>query len=166
VVPLDLSEPAGAALEVAVRWAGAFGAASADLSHPETDVAVVHVLPAPFTAADAVLEAAVVPPGLNRGIEKAVRAAGSPPGVRVREEVRWNGQPGTEIVSFAWRDRADLLVLATHGRGAMKRALIGSTAFSVVRRAPCPVLLVPPAMWRRRRGGRTVAARASAAVAV
>jgi hypothetical protein len=33
----------------------------------------------------------------------------------------------------------------------VKRGLIGGTASSVVRRAPCPVLLIPPALWRRRR---------------
>jgi nucleotide-binding universal stress UspA family protein len=72
--------------------------------------------------------------------------------VLVREEVRWNDRAATEIVSFAWRERADLIVLATHGDHPVKRALIGGTASAVVRRAPCPVLLVPPAMWRRRTG--------------
>ena len=39
--------------------------------------------------------------------------------------------------------------MATHGR-QVKRALVGATAMSVVRRAPCPVLLVPPRLWRHR----------------
>jgi nucleotide-binding universal stress UspA family protein len=38
-------------------------------------------------------------------------------------------------------------VLATHGYGAVRRALIGSVASHVVRAAPCSVLLVPPALW-------------------
>jgi nucleotide-binding universal stress UspA family protein len=113
-------------------------------------VAVVHVVPQLFAVADPPFEGAVVPPGLNRAVDAAVKAAGSPSNVLVREEVRWSDRPATEIVSFAWRDRADLLVLATHGYGPVKRALIGGTASSVLRRAPCPVLLVPPALWRRR----------------
>jgi nucleotide-binding universal stress UspA family protein len=115
-------------------------------------VAVVHVVPQLFAVAEPPFDRATVPPGLNREVDAAVRAAGSPPHVLVREDVLWNDRPATEIVSFAWRDRADLIVLATHGDHPVKRALIGGTASAVVRRAPCPVLLVPPAMWRRRTG--------------
>jgi len=38
-------------------------------------------------------------------------------------------------------------VLGSHGRGAIKRVLMGSVAESVVRRSPVPVVVVPPA-WR------------------
>jgi nucleotide-binding universal stress UspA family protein len=37
-----------------------------------------------------------------------------------------------------------LLVLGTHGYGAIGRALIGSVTSRVVRAATCPMLLVPP----------------------
>jgi nucleotide-binding universal stress UspA family protein len=43
--------------------------------------------------------------------------------------------------------KPDLVVLGSHGRGAIKRALVGSVAESVVRRSPVPVVVVPPA-WR------------------
>lgn len=53
------------------------------------------------------------------------------------------GRPDVEIVRFA-RDRgADLIVVGTHGYGAVKRLLLGSVADHVVRQAPCPVLVVP-----------------------
>lgn len=39
---------------------------------------------------------------------------------------------------------ADLVVMATHGRGAFTRAWLGSVADALVRHAPCPVLLVRP----------------------
>ncbi|MFL5385401.1 MAG: universal stress protein [Longimicrobiaceae bacterium] len=164
VVPLDLSDPGCAALEIGVRWAGALGQPPGEAALPETEVAVVHVVPQLFAVADAPFDGAAVPPGLNRAVDAAVRAAGSPARVLVREEVRWNDRPATEIVSFAWRDRADLLVLATHGYGPVKRALIGGTASSVVRRAPCPVLLVPPALWSRRAREDAPRAREAAAV--
>lgn len=52
------------------------------------------------------------------------------------------GSPFAEIVKCA-RDRdVNLIVLATHGHGAVKHMLLGSTAEKVVRKAPCPVLTV------------------------
>jgi nucleotide-binding universal stress UspA family protein len=46
------------------------------------------------------------------------------------------------ILSQAGRLDADLLVLGTHGRRGLTRALLGSDAEEVVRRAGAPVLLV------------------------
>jgi nucleotide-binding universal stress UspA family protein len=39
---------------------------------------------------------------------------------------------------------ADLIVMGTHGRRGVSRALLGSVTESVVRTAPCPVLTVRP----------------------
>ena len=52
------------------------------------------------------------------------------------------------IIQFAERADADLVVLGTHGYGAVKRALVGGVASAVAREAQCAVLLVPPALWR------------------
>lgn len=52
------------------------------------------------------------------------------------------GKPFVEIVQLARADNADLIVMATHGRGAISHILLGSTAEKVVRKAPCPVLTV------------------------
>jgi nucleotide-binding universal stress UspA family protein len=46
------------------------------------------------------------------------------------------------IVKFAKNENCDLIVMATHGRGAVSHILMGSTAEKVVRKAPCPVLTV------------------------
>lgn len=56
-----------------------------------------------------------------------------------------------EIVAVAQRGRADLLVMRTSGRGPLAALLLGSSAHSVIARAPCPVLLVRPGTVRRRR---------------
>lgn len=37
---------------------------------------------------------------------------------------------------------ADLIVIGSHGREGMPRALLGSVAETVVRHAPCPVLVI------------------------
>ena len=47
-----------------------------------------------------------------------------------------------EIVALATDERADLIVIGTHGRGGIDRALLGSVADRVIRLAPCPVLSV------------------------
>jgi universal stress protein A len=56
-----------------------------------------------------------------------------------------NGRPAREIVDYATQHDIDLVVMGTHGRTGVSRALLGSVAEAVVRRAPCPVLTVPAA---------------------
>ena len=46
------------------------------------------------------------------------------------------------IIEYAKRHPIDLIVVGTHGRGAVKQLLLGSAAERVVRGAPCPVLAV------------------------
>ena len=52
------------------------------------------------------------------------------------------GTPLTEIVNAAKDWPADLIVIGSHGRGGIKRVLLGSVAEGVMRNAPCPVLVV------------------------
>ena len=52
------------------------------------------------------------------------------------------GDPAAEILSTAKDLPADLIVVSTHGRTGLTRALLGSVAEHVVRRAPCPVLVM------------------------
>lgn len=52
------------------------------------------------------------------------------------------GVPETEILEFAARENADLIVIGSHGRTGLSRLLLGSVAEAVVRRAKCPVLTV------------------------
>lgn len=52
------------------------------------------------------------------------------------------GRPFAEIIGYAREHDVGLIVMATHGRGAIAHALVGSTTEKVVRKAPCPVLTV------------------------
>ena len=52
------------------------------------------------------------------------------------------GLPHVEIVRLASACDADLIVMATHGRGFVSHAILGSTTERVLRRAPCPVFVV------------------------
>ena len=50
------------------------------------------------------------------------------------------GDPAKEILRVADETKCDLLIMGTHGRTGLGRALIGSVAETVLRHARCPVL--------------------------
>lgn len=50
--------------------------------------------------------------------------------------------PADAIIEYAKSHKADIIVMGTHGRGALAHLLVGSVAERVVRTAPCPVLTV------------------------
>jgi nucleotide-binding universal stress UspA family protein len=53
--------------------------------------------------------------------------------------------PADELIAETARQvEADLIVVGTHGRGAIGSALLGSVAKGLLHLAPCPVLVVPP----------------------
>ena len=64
-----------------------------------------------------------------------------PETVSVTSEVR-DGDPAEQLLEAA--HDADLLVLGSHGRGALDRLIMGSVCNRVVRAAACAVLVVPP----------------------
>jgi len=49
-----------------------------------------------------------------------------------------------QILAAAREWEADVIVIGTHGRSGVSRLVLGSTAESVVRHAPCPVLVIRP----------------------
>ena len=52
------------------------------------------------------------------------------------------GDPAASIIQVAEETACDLIVLGTHGRTGLRRALMGSVAEHVMRSAPCPVLVM------------------------
>jgi len=64
-------------------------------------------------------------------------------GIEVEETIV-HGDAASEIVRVAKERGVDLIVISSHGRTGLGRILFGSTAESVVRHAPCPVLVVKP----------------------
>lgn len=65
-------------------------------------------------------------------------------GVTVVFAARDGASAAGAIVDQAVESRADLIVMGTHGRSGFNRLLMGSVAEKVLRRAPCPVLTIPP----------------------
>ena len=75
-------------------------------------------------------------------LRERVRAAGfAPEQVEARVVL---GEPSHEILAAAARYAADLIVLGSHGAGALERVLIGSVARAVMRGASSPVVVVTP----------------------
>jgi nucleotide-binding universal stress UspA family protein len=66
-----------------------------------------------------------------------------PDGVRFITEVR-TGDPAETILRVASERAADLIVIASHGRGAVGRVAFGSVADRVARAAQVPVMIVRP----------------------
>lgn len=63
--------------------------------------------------------------------------------VKVRGMIGF-GHPAEEIIKIAEDLKADLIVMATHGRTGLRHILAGSVTEEVVRKAPCPVLTMRP----------------------
>lgn len=114
----DFSESSDAAARVAREYARQFGAR-------------LHALHVVWPAADTTESPLLSKLAEELGAEVPVVAAVE------------SGAPAGRIVHYAERHGIDLIVLGTHGRTGMTRALLGSVAERVVRTAPCPVLTVP-----------------------
>ena len=126
VVPLDMSEFSFKALETA-----------RDMASNTAHIRIVHVLP-PMDR-----------PTLNsEHREEQTRAAMSAfiqeHGYPKLSITILDGDPVKQIVQFAEDCAAGLIIIPSHGRGMLTEMLLGSTTYSVVRRAHCPVLVLKP----------------------
>ena len=111
------------------------------------EVHAVHVVDTPLGATSTpsdqpmVRLAAYLELGLSEFRERSGGAGQLP--ARVVGHVRFEA-PATEIAQLAADLEADLVVVGTHGRRGLARAVMGSVAETVVRLAPCPVLVARP----------------------
>lgn len=62
--------------------------------------------------------------------------------VEIRKRVEF-GSAISNIIEMAEREKADMIVMATHGRTGLNHILLGSVAEKVIARAACPVLVIP-----------------------
>lgn len=134
LVAIDDSEPARWAIRMAVRLAKVNGAA----------LAFVHVTPCAIamTPDFAMLRAELVDNHRELGEALLKRVALSIVASPRPELLLREGEPSQQIIAAAREWRADVIIVGTHGRGAVAHMLLGSTAESVVRHAHAPVLTV------------------------
>ena len=64
--------------------------------------------------------------------------------VRVTVDVITHLNPAMAVLEYAKRESIDLIAMATHGRGGVRRMLLGSVADKVLRGAMTPMLLLRP----------------------
>jgi nucleotide-binding universal stress UspA family protein len=57
-----------------------------------------------------------------------------------------------EITEFCDKERADLIVTSTHGKGALGKILLGSVTQKVLKLSQVPVLVIPPKAVLHRKG--------------
>jgi nucleotide-binding universal stress UspA family protein len=136
--PIDFSDFSRHALDRAVAVAKYYDAA----------VTVLHVVPEvvpPYPPPDAPLFPPIIltPEDLKQFQAAAEHFVRTEVGDVAVTAVAQQGSAVGEIVRFAERWPADLLVMGTHGRSGFDRLMLGSVAERVLRKAPCPVLTVP-----------------------
>jgi len=64
-------------------------------------------------------------------------------GIQV-ETVATSGRAGEAILNYANTNSINLITIATHGRGGLRRAVFGSVADHVLRESGLPVLVIRP----------------------
>ena len=138
LVPVDFSECSFAGLTYAVRFAREVGAR----------IIVLHVAdlgPVMMTTACGDFDSATYTEAARRRCGKQMLAFLKRvdfDGVRV-DMCPVAGYCPAAIHQAAAKQRADLIILSTHGRTGLRRAFLGSVAEGTVRAAACPVLVVP-----------------------
>jgi nucleotide-binding universal stress UspA family protein len=139
LVPTDFSDGAHRALTLAIKFAKVLRAA--------IDVLHVQAIPT-YTPVPLVPGAVPLPPPVPEAAEGvqeslAVLAAAVRESGLECQTGSVEGNPGDEIVDYASKIGADLIVMGTHGRSGVRRLLLGSVAEKVLRGACCPILVVP-----------------------
>lgn len=136
-IPTDFSVASRHALDLALEWADSLG-------DSRTEFDVIYQEWTVTLQDDPSIAERTLLPRIEREIEEAMTRAGTERRPHIRPVVFAGVDPGKGISDYASERELDLIVMGTHGLGAIKRALIGSVASSVARQAPCSVLLTPP----------------------
>ena len=110
---------------------------------------VLHAAPNVFATSMDGYGYAAMPPQVQEDLEKAAHKQMAE---RVSDEdfrelratttIIVHNSPAAAIVDYAKQHAIDLIIVGTHGRGAVAHVFLGNVAERVVRSAPCPVLTV------------------------
>ncbi len=139
VCATDFSDPSKHALDTALDVAKRLDATVIYLLH--VDETIERFAAATDAEARFAVEYARLQDEARALVTKLAHESESKVGIAVKPEFRV-GSAYAEVVAFAGEVKADLIVVGTHGRTGLKRAIMGSVAERVVRHAPCSVLTV------------------------
>jgi len=135
--PIDFSEPSTEGLQYAIDLAAQFKA----------ELSIVHILPVmPALPPDPnfVFKVPEYERALHQEAEKKLQALAEewvPREIRA-QTILGHGDAGNQIVRIAEEQRADLIVITTHGQSGWRHLVFGSVVERVVRTASCPVLTI------------------------
>ncbi len=139
LVATDFSEPSAAALMYGSELARRFGA-TLHVFHAVQNIYIGMLGAEAYPA---------FPPDLQQQIEDDARrgvnelvADLEKSGLATVKTIVTSSSPALAIVDYAKDQHIDIIVMGTHGRGALAQLMMGSVAERVVRLAPCPVLTV------------------------
>jgi nucleotide-binding universal stress UspA family protein len=127
------------------------GSRAIDILGTEHEFVVLEVTAGPFTSPGLGLTADIdaTPPEMwqdlsddavaeaRADLAAAVENLGAPARQRVAM-----GPPGETLCQVAAEEKADVVVVGSHGKGWARRAFLGSVSQHVIQHAPCPVLVV------------------------
>lgn len=114
------------------------------------EIVLLHVLaPPPTIPVDGYLPPQVyedLVEGARRDAQERLdRVLGSVAGSGLKVRLRLEeGPPASRILDIASQEAADILVVGTHSRTGLRRAMLGSIADRMIRQARCPVLTARP----------------------
>ena len=139
LVAVDFSEHSKNALQYAISFAKQFKA----------EVILVYVVEPTIYPADFSFGQVSIPSFENelreRGKEELEQLVKTQiAGTLQARTIVLTGKPFLEIINTACDEEVDIIVIATHGHTGVEHILFGGTAEKVVRKAPCPVLVVRP----------------------
>jgi nucleotide-binding universal stress UspA family protein len=138
IVPIDLSDATNTILEHAVNLASSINGKIILISVVGMYVDYFHtdmsLLPAQW---DEIYESQ------KKHIEAELhKLASKYPHITIEIQIMV-GNPKVDIVNLAQNNKADYIVMGTHGRTGLSHIMIGSTAEYVLRHAKVPILVVP-----------------------
>ncbi len=138
LVPVDFSDITARVVDQALAMARAFGAELTLLHVVPPEPEFVGYEPGPQTVRDDVARQVHEEHRLLGELDRQVEAAGVKSTALLLQ-----GYPVEKIAKEAARLPADLVVVGSHGRSALRHLLVGSVTDGVLRAVACPVLVVP-----------------------
>lgn len=131
VVPIDFSDESLAAAKL-----------GSELVAPGGRLHVIHVLPELSPTEPGVIWHTVDDESRSRHAREAVERRLTESAIPNAAVTIAFGDAAREIADFAQKQKADLIVLPSRGRGGAIRVLLGSVAERVIHLAHCPVLVI------------------------
>ncbi len=147
VVPVDFSDQTDAVLELARLFGEAFSAHIWLLHIAAPEPEFVGYEPGPDCVRDQVAKGLR---GEHQQVQQLARQLAGQ-GIEVTA-LAIQGPTIEKILAELQKLAADLVIMGSHGRGAIYRTLLGSVSEGVLHGAACPVLIIPPLDRAHRQG--------------